>query len=111
MPLRRDRQPYRDYQLAKRFAWDAQTIDLIQDQADWQKLTPVEREFMKHLLALFVVFLNDHLIVEGCRPRPAIRPSSPPAGATAFCRVSRKAWATSSATKAAISPIRALIMR
>jgi ribonucleoside-diphosphate reductase beta chain len=54
MPLRPHLPPYRDYQLAKRFAWDPQQIDLAQDVKDWAALAPAERDVMCNLCSLFI---------------------------------------------------------
>lgn len=54
MPLRHHLQPLHDYQLAKKYAWNPQTLDLNQDQFDWARLSPVEQGFMTHLCSLFV---------------------------------------------------------
>ena len=53
MPLNPSLQPYRDYQLAKRFVWDPQKIELTQDQQDWAALTERERDILKKALAIF----------------------------------------------------------
>jgi ribonucleoside-diphosphate reductase beta chain len=54
MSLRTDLQPYRDYQLAKRFVWDPQHIDLAQDQRDWAALTAPERDILINLCSMFI---------------------------------------------------------
>lgn len=41
------------FQLAKRWAWDPASIDFSRDLADWQRLSPVERELILQLTALF----------------------------------------------------------
>ncbi len=54
MPLRRDLQPFRDYQLAKKFTWDPAGLDLTQDARDWPTLTAPEQDILLNLLSMFV---------------------------------------------------------
>jgi ribonucleoside-diphosphate reductase beta chain len=54
MPLRTELQPYRDYQLAKRFAWDPAALDFAQDQKDWATLAPREQDLLRNLFSLFI---------------------------------------------------------
>lgn len=54
MPLNTHLQPFRDYQLARKFAWNPETIDLAQDQRDWATLDPGEQDVLKNLLAMFL---------------------------------------------------------
>ena len=44
MLLRRDLQPMRDYQLAKRYAWNPAALDFMQDRKDWPTLNPREQD-------------------------------------------------------------------
>lgn len=47
-------QPWRDYQLAKRYAWDPQALDTTVDARDWLTLEPLEQNILLNLLAMFV---------------------------------------------------------
>lgn len=54
MPLQTHLPPYRDYQLAKRFAWDPEALDFTQDQKDWAALNPREQDILRNLFSLFI---------------------------------------------------------
>jgi ribonucleoside-diphosphate reductase subunit M2 len=47
--------------------WTVDEIDLHQDCKDWQKLTPEEQHFIKHVLAFFAA--SDGIIVENLAQR------------------------------------------
>jgi ribonucleoside-diphosphate reductase beta chain len=47
-------QPWRDYQLAKRFAWDPQQLDFRTDARDWLALDDREQDVVLKLLSMFV---------------------------------------------------------
>lgn len=47
-------QPWRDYQLAKKFAWNPQELDLRADARDWLKLDDREQDVVLNLLSMFV---------------------------------------------------------
>lgn len=47
-------QPWRDYQLAKRFAWDPQALDFRGDARDWLILDDREQDVVLNLLSMFV---------------------------------------------------------
>lgn len=51
--LRQNLLPVRLYTLAKRWFWDPAAIDFTQDVADWQRLTPLQRDVILRLTALF----------------------------------------------------------
>ena len=52
--LRRELPPMRLFEKAKRYGiWNPSALDFRQDQADWQRLSPVEREVLLHLTSLF----------------------------------------------------------
>ncbi len=47
--------------------WTAQEIDLSQDEKDWQKLTPNDQHFIKHVLAFFAA--SDGIVLENLAER------------------------------------------
>ncbi len=47
-------QPWRDYQLAKKFAWDPQQLDFRPDARDWLVLDDREQDVVLNLLSMFV---------------------------------------------------------
>ncbi len=52
--LNRDIPPMKLYEIAKRYGiWNPTDIDLTQDKADWQKLTPDEKDAILRLTAVF----------------------------------------------------------
>jgi len=66
MPLRHDLPPMRDFQLAKRFAWDPQAIDFIQDARDWAALDPREQDLLNRLFSMFVA--GEEAVASGLAP-------------------------------------------
>lgn len=53
--LDRSLPPMKLFEKAKRYGvWNPSDIDFTQDQRDWQRLTPEEREVILHLTSLFV---------------------------------------------------------
>lgn len=53
--LDRSTPPMKLFEKAKRYGvWNPSDIDFTQDQRDWQRLTPEEREVILHLTSLFV---------------------------------------------------------
>ena len=66
MPLRHDLPPMHDFQLAKRFAWDPQAIDFIQDARDWAALDPREQDLLNRLFSMFVA--GEEAVASGLAP-------------------------------------------
>lgn len=54
MALDKTLQPWRDYQLAKKFAWNPQDLDLQTDARDWLTLDDREQDVVLNLLSMFV---------------------------------------------------------
>ena len=54
MSLDRTSQPWRDYQLAKKYAWNPQDLDLRTDARDWFTLDDREQDVVLNLLSMFV---------------------------------------------------------
>lgn len=54
MKLDYNSQPWRDYQLAKQYAWDPQKLDLKTDARDWLALDNREQDVVLNLLSMFV---------------------------------------------------------
>lgn len=52
--LDKNSQPWRDYQLAKKFAWDPQALDFKTDARDWLVLDDREQDVVLNLLSMFV---------------------------------------------------------
>jgi ribonucleoside-diphosphate reductase beta chain len=54
MTLRSELQPFRDYQLAKKYRWDPVAIDLSADIRDWPALADSEKDVLLNLTAMFI---------------------------------------------------------
>jgi ribonucleoside-diphosphate reductase beta chain len=54
MTLRYELQPFRDYQLAKKYRWDPAGLDFTRDVRDWAALSERERDVMLNLLSMFI---------------------------------------------------------
>lgn len=55
---------WRMYKQAEASFWTAEEIDLTSDKKDWERLTPDERHFVKHILAFFAAsdgIVNENL--------------------------------------------------
>jgi len=58
------------YKMAQASFWTAEEIDLSSDLADWEKLNPDERHFIKHVLAFFAAsdgIVNENLVLNFMR--------------------------------------------
>ncbi|OQR69756.1 ribonucleoside-diphosphate reductase subunit M2-like [Tropilaelaps mercedesae] len=56
---------WRMYKKAQASFWTTEEVDLAKDMADWQRLKPQEREFLKHILAFFAAsdgIVNENLV-------------------------------------------------
>ncbi|KAL7529618.1 hypothetical protein ACHAWF_003052 [Thalassiosira exigua] len=63
-PLR-DHEIWAMYKKAQASIWTAEEIDLIEDLAHWQRLTPNDRHFVSHVLAFFAAsdgIVNENLV-------------------------------------------------
>ncbi len=54
MALRQELQPFHDYQLAKRLAWNPADLDFKPDAREWATLLPDEQDIIQRLLSMFI---------------------------------------------------------
>lgn len=60
---------WRMYKQAEASFWTAEEIDLASDKKDWERLSPDERHFVKHILAFFAAsdgIVNENLAMNFC---------------------------------------------
>lgn len=67
------------YQKHKAMYWNESEIDLSEDRADWDKLTPNEQYFLKHVLAFFAA--SDGIVLENLAARFLVEVQIPEARA------------------------------
>jgi ribonucleoside-diphosphate reductase beta chain len=68
-PIQHD-QVWKMYKQAEASFWTTEEIDLQQDLNDWQRLTPDEQHFIKHVLAFFAAsdgIVNENLVLNFMR--------------------------------------------
>lgn len=68
-PIQHD-EVWKMYKQALASIWTTEEIDLTADMADWQKLTPDEQYFIKHVLAFFAAsdgIVNENLVLNFMR--------------------------------------------